>query len=408
MLYFSELEGKKVYTEDMIEVGKLEDIIFVVSANPKVTKLVIRSITNDKILLPFEFVVKMNDYVSIKKAYLSGELLENELFIKKNLLDKQIIDIGGNKIVRVNDVSLQEKITPEMYEVYISGVDIGALGILRRLGVESLVYSLLHMFKLNLSSDFLSWGDVQPLELSRGKVKLKKRDEKLQNMRPEDLADYLEKTNEKNVRKFLQILDKKFASEVIENLNINYQRDLFLHWEAEKSAHILETIHCEEAVDILLAITKKKREEIFTYLSDDKKQEFQQLMHLSKNPIGKIITSEFLTVLPSDTVKDIILKIRKETADYSFFACVYVLNAKEQLVGVFNPHDLLMQNQDTPAYKFMVQNLIEIRITTPIEIAIRKMLRYHLPALPVVDNNKRILGILTFDQVVEVIKKKFN
>ena len=406
MLYFSELAGKKVYTEDKIEIGKLDDIIFMVSSNPKVSKLLINIYNHDQLILPFEYVIKMNNSIIIKKSYMAGELIENELYIKKNLIDKQIIDIGGNKIVRVNDVSLQELNTPEKYELAITGVDIGLLGILRRLGIESFTYNFLHFFGYNLTSQFLSWGDIQPLELTQGKVRLKKREEKLQNMRPEDLADYLEKTNEKNVRKFLRILDKKFAAEVIGNLNINYQRDLFLHWEADKSASILQLIHIDEAVDILLAIPRKKREEILTLINEHKRHELQHLMNLSKTPIGKIITLEFMTTTPTATVHEVIGKIKGETAEYSFFAAIYVLNTEKQLVGVFNPHDLLMQERETPVYKFMTQNLIEIRLTTPIEIAVRKMLRYHLPALPVVNNNKNILGILTFDQVAGFIQKK--
>ena len=124
---------------------------------------------------------------------MSGELIENELYIKKNLIDKQIIDIGGNKIVRVNDVSLQELNTPEKYELSITGVDIGLLGILRRMGIESVAYNLLHMFGYNLTSQFLSWGDIQPLELTQGKVRLKKREEKLQDMRPETSPIILKK-----------------------------------------------------------------------------------------------------------------------------------------------------------------------------------------------------------------------
>lgn len=406
MLYFSELEGKKVYTEDKIEIGKLDDIIFMVSSNPKVSKLLIHTADHRELILPFEYVVKINHGVVIKKSYMSGELVENELYIKKNLIDKQIIDIGGNKIVRVNDVSLQELTTPEKYELAITGVDIGLLGILRRLGIESLTYNFLHFFGFNLTSQFLSWGDIQPLELTQGKVRLKKREEKLQDMRPEDLADYLEKTNEKNVHKFLRILDKKFAAEVIGNLNINYQRDLFLHWEADKSASILQLIHIDEAVDVLLALPRKKREEILPLVSEHRRHELQHLMNLSKTPIGKIITLEFMTTSPTATVHEVLNKIKSETAEYSFFAAIYVVNTEKQLVGVFNPHDLLMQDRETPVYKFMTQNLIEIRLTTPIEIAIRKMLRYHLPALPVVNNNKNILGILTFDQIAGFIQKK--
>ncbi|MFA5136826.1 MAG: CBS domain-containing protein [Patescibacteria group bacterium] len=408
MLYFSELEGKRIYTEDRIEVGALEDIIFVASANPVVSKLVIRTLKKTKLILPFSYVLHIGITIVIKKAYLIGELTENELFIKKNLLDKQIIDIGGNKIVRVNDVSIQEKVTTNLYELYITGVDVGLLGVLRRLGIESLVLRFLRIFNYNLTSDFLPWGDIQPLELSRGKVKLKITDNKLQNIRPEDLADYLEQTNEKNVRKFLNILDKNFSSEVVENLNINYQRDLIQYWEPKKSASVIESIQPDEAVDILLAISKKKRDEILSLVNEKTKKELMHLIGLSRTSIGRFITSEYLTVSPIDTTRKVIDQIKKETREFSFIAAIYVVNTDKQLVGVFNLHDLLLNEWDTPVYKFMVQNLIEIRITTPIEIAIRKILRYRLPALPVVDKDKHILGILTFDHITEYMTKRLD
>ncbi len=406
MLYFSELEGRQVVTEDKIEMGRLEDIIFTVSANPKVSKLVIRTTKDKKTIVPYEYVIKFGDIITLKKSYMLSELDENEMYIKKNLLDKQIIDIGGNKVVRVNDVTFQEKYTPTVNELFITGVDVGILGLLRRLGVESFVERIYHFFRLTLSSSFLPWGDVQPLELNRGQVKLKKSEEKIQNMRPEDLADYLEKTNEKNVRKFLHILDKQFAAEVIENLNINYQRDLFLHWDSEKSAEILESINPEEAVDILLALHKKRRDEILSKIKPDIRNELEALINLSKTPIGKIITSEYFTVPPNITAGEVITKIKKETASYSFFAAIYVINDNKQLIGVFNPHDLLMQEHTTPVYKFMIQNLVEIRLTTPVEIAVRKMLRYRFPALPIVDNDKHLLGLLTFDHITDFLRDR--
>ena len=409
MLYFSELENKQVVTTDGIVIGKLDDLIFLLNGKPKLSKLVIKTKTG-KVIISSESLQKFNAVVRIAKYYVQTELGENELFVKKNILDKQIIDISGNKIVRANDVILQEQINldTKAYECYISGVDIGSLGILRRLKLEDSVLKTLRLIGVNLVSKFLSWGDIQPLDLMRGSITVKTEETKLQNMRPEDLADYLEKTDELNVRKFLKILDKKFATNVISNLNINYQRALFQHWKPDKSASILEMIDPEETVDILLTLTKKRKEEILSAMDPENQIKLRQLIALSKTPIGKKITTEYMVASPTNTVDEILAKIKKETGEYSFFASVYVINNIGQLVGVFNPHDLLMQRGDTPVYKFMVQNLIEIRMTTPIEIAVNKLLRYHLPALPVVDNDRHILGIITFDHVADFIRQKMK
>ena len=224
MLYFSEIVNKKVYTEDNINIGYLEDIIFLVAENPLVTKIVIRNKDNQRLIVSTDYLQKIDNNLIIEKEFLGTSLEENELYLVKNLLDKQIIDLKGNKIVRVNDVALQDE-----GKLSIAGVDVGIFGIFRRLriGADNF-YKIAALFNIKLASKFLSWADIQPLELIRGNVKLRKKEEKLEKIRPEDLADYLEKTNVINARKFLKILDTEKAAEVIGNLNINYQTALSL------------------------------------------------------------------------------------------------------------------------------------------------------------------------------------
>jgi len=104
--------------------------------------------------------------------------------------------------------------------------------------------------------------------------------------------------------------------------------------------------------------------------------------------------------------KNVIDFIKSSTGELSWLKYIFVLNSNKQLVGVFNIHELFMQNSDTPVYKFMVQNVTVIHLTTPREIALKKMLKYKLQALPVIDNNKQILGIVTFDDMAEFILEK--
>jgi sporulation protein YlmC with PRC-barrel domain len=248
MIYFSDFKGKKVVTEDGVVVGKLEDAIFKAIEKPIISKLVIRGINKDKLIIPTNFLLKINKVITIKKDFITAELEENELYLMRNLLDKQIIDLKGSKIVRVNDIAIQDK-----GELCVVGVDVGILGILRWLSLEKLVERFFNFFKIKLASNFLSWADIQPLELARGAVRLKIKDEKLKNLRPEDLADYLEQTNINNAKKLLKILTEKQAADVLGNLNLNYQLALIRHYKPEKVVRLLSFIDPDEAVDILLA-----------------------------------------------------------------------------------------------------------------------------------------------------------
>jgi CBS domain-containing protein/sporulation protein YlmC with PRC-barrel domain len=404
MLYFSEIRGKKVSTEDGIQVGHLDDFIFLSSDKPRVTKLVIRNAKNEALVVPIDFLKKTNGNFIIAKSYLMAELQDNELYVLKNLLDKQIIDIKGNKIVRVNDIAFQREGT----NWYIVGVDIGLLGVLRWFRLHEPASKFLRLFGSSGSSRFLSWSDIQPVELSRGQVKLKKEETKLERLRPEDLADHLEKTNLVNTRRVLRLVDENFAAQVISDLNIDYQIDIIRHFRPEKSASIINLMDPDEAVDILLTLSKKRREGIINLVSEKKRLELFHLMSLSKTPIGSLMTTEFISVPSSFTVKETINKIKKESVDYNFLNYVYVVNEKNQLVGVFNLHELILQNLDEQVYKFMTQNVISVYLTSPEEIALKKILKYELQALPIINEKKNILGILSFDVLAAFISEKIK
>ena len=402
MLYFSEIKGKKVISEDHVLVGYLDDLIFQASEFPQLTKLIIRLPNSQKIIIDIDALIKINHDIIIKKKYNLSKLGENELYLVKNLLDKQIIDIKGHKVIRVNDVVIQYK---ESW--YISGVDVGVLGLLRWIKLEKFFKNLYELFGWKMKSIFLSWADIQPLELARGQVFLKKKEEKLQKIRSEDLADYLEKTTIRNVKKVIDTLNTQYSAEVLQNLNINYQSAIFRSFPPEKAAQFLEVIDSDEVVDILLAVGYKKRQLIIPFLSESKKQEVIYLLDLSKTSIGKLITSEYFYVDSQMTVFQILNRIKTETTDFSSLNYIYVINQEKQLIGVINLHELLLQSNDVVVFKFMTQNVIVVHLTTPEEIAVKKMLKYHLVALPVIDVNKKILGIITLDDVGDFILKQW-
>jgi len=398
MLFFSELKGKDVVTQDEIVVGKLEDIIFKFSEKPFATKLVVRSKKNrEKLIIPIDDCLKINNKIILEKNFQNVSSEENEFSLVKNILDKQIIDIHGYKLVRTNDIAIQR----ENNQWILVGVDIGWLGIARWLHLEDIIIKILGLLKIKIRSDFLSWGEIQPLDLLRGEIKLKKAEEKLKKIKPEDLADYLETTTITNVRKFLDLLDEKQAIAVVNNLNLNYQSSLIKSYSCEKAAYILSLIDPDEAVDILLTFSKKKREAILNVMKEDAKKGLLHLLQLSSTPIGDYLTTDYLTVSPENTVGEVIKKIKKETGDFYFLYNIYVVNKDKQLIGVFNLHELLLQELTTPVFKFMITNLIVIHLTTSKEIAVKKMIKYKLTTLPVIGNQKRIVGIVTFDDLFE-------
>lgn len=401
MLYFAEIVGRPVATDAGAALGKLADLVFIARGQPLVTKLVV-SARDQQLLVPTSAVAKINNSVTVRSGFTPGELSANELFVRKNLLDQQIIDIKGNKVVRVNDVAIQEK--PYLA---IAGVDVGILGLLRWFKLEQAINKFAAALGRSVRSRFLPWTDIQPLELSRGKVMLKMEEEKLKRIPPEDLADHLEKMNVANITKILDILDPAYEAEVIENLNPSFQQSLFRRFHNRHAAAILAKIDPDEAADILLTLPPKRREGVLTLFPKEKRREIERLLSLSQTPIGDLITTtDYLIASPEQTARAIMADIKTKTADFSYLNYVYIVNRNGQLVGVFNLHELLLQSPDTPLYKFMVQNIVALHLTTPLEIAVKRMLKYKLRALPVIDERRQILGIVTFDDLTESVLPK--
>lgn len=401
MIYFSELKNKKVFTEDNVFVGRLHDLVFRASENPLITKVLVLNQQKEYMMIPIGFLKKMHgDYgdIILRKHYELQELSEDEMFVGKNLLDNQIIDIAGDKMVRVNDVAIQEK-----PEYILAGVDIGILGILRWFGLEDRANRVLGAFKKSLTSRFLSWADIQTLELTRGHVKIKKEQTKLDKIRPEDLADYLEQTNVSNISNVIKMLDVQRAADVINNLNLNYQIELFRQFETEEAVKIIKHMDAEEAADVLAALTKKRRDRIMDLIDEKTRKAIEYLLHLSNSPVGDIITTEYLTVTPQQTVREVIDRIRQVTRDFNDLHYIYVLNKEEQVVGVFSLHELLMQNLDNHIYRFMNPNITAVYLSTPESVVLSKLLKYKLYALPVVDPERHLIGLVTFDDVSSLI-----
>lgn len=393
MIYFSELKNRSVLSSENGTLGVLADLIFRAFDVPVITKLVVTR-DGQSSIIPVSFVKSLSPKIVVNDGQTDTALTENEIYVTKNILDQQIIDIKGNKIVRVNDVVIQDK--PQFM---IAGVDIGLLGVLRWFHLENPISSFLRLFGINVVSQFLSWGDIQPLELNRGKVVMRQEDKKLRRLMPEDLADHLEKMSIKNISKVIDLMDDRLAAEVVEDLNLTYQQSLFQTMPIERTVKLIERVDPDEAVDILLSLPQRKKQ-ILSRLGPDKRKEIENLLKHSGTPIGGLMTSEFLTCYPEDSVSKVRGMVKK-TQEFSFLKYIYVINHDDHLTGVVNLHELLLANWDAPIYKIMVPQVVVVHLSTPIEIAIKRLLKYKLEALPVIDDKRKILGLVTFDDIAQ-------
>lgn len=412
MLYFSEFDGASIYTSGGKSIGSLDDLVFYLIGTPYIKKIVIASPSSfnilsfkifkrtEKFLVPVEDIKKIDTRkIIIDDNFRKTDIEENELYVKKNLLDTQVIDIEENNIVRVNDVLIQRM---NSHGMVIYGVDIGMTGVLRWFNLEKFLNKILSAFgKYYIPQSVLAWSDIQPLELTRGRVVVKSRFDNLTKLHPADLADYLETQNFKNAVTLMEGIDKEYLAEVISELNPNFQTNLFKIMPVDKIAIILSIMDPDDAVDVISQFSSKKQEIILKKLSEKDAVKIRKLLKLSETPLGEYLNSEYFSVNPEDTAANVIKKIKDLTSDFSKLDYIYVVNKDKQIIGVFNLHELLLQSPDAPVFKFMVQRLLTVNLNTPVEIAFRRMNKYKVLSLPVVDEEKRIIGIVSCEDINE-------
>ncbi len=409
MYFFSEIVNKKVINENNKFVGKLKDVLFLADESPRVTKLLVKK-KKKTIAIPIKDLIKINGQIIVNKDFIEKEKAEREFSLAQNLLNRQIIDVKGGKVVRVNDVAMQDKQSlignEERQEYYISGVDVGFRAILRWFKLEKAAIPLYKMVGMYSHPHFLSWGDIEPLELARGNVQLKKDVSDLERMRPEDLADYLEKTNIRNVDKIIAGLKTTYAADVIEDLNVNYQTALFRRFTPEQAKGLIEVLEPDEAVDILLTLPKEKRVAFLDVLDSRKRENLNQLIKYSKTSVGKLLDPDYISINSEISAGQAMDMIKEQLFEDPFSTYIYVHNNDGHLVGVTRISSIMIQDGVTQLFKFMEQDVIVAHLTTPREIALKRMLKYRLYALPVTSDNKKMIGVVTFDDVAEDIIEK--
>ena len=399
MLYFSELYGQKVFDFNKQYLGKLNDLLFLPIDTPLITKIVIVTPKKSEVIVPIKEIKKNGIGFILKQDFHRVEKdAEREVSLRHTLQNQQIIDINGEKIIRVNDV-----IISDIPEYMISGIDIGVLGVFRWIGAANLLANLSHQLGFRFKSKFIPWSDIQPSQAAHGRIILKKEQEKLERILPEDLAEHLERANITNVLKSLRVMDKDLSARVITDLNLDYQKEIFGRFTDKQAGQILSLIDPDEGVDVLLALEKDKREAIMEHIEKEKGQQIKFLMNHAKTPIGHLMSTNWLAVTADTMVKTAIEKIKKDAADFSELLYLYIVNKENQIVGVLNLHELILQKPDILLYKVMNQNLVLGRLTTPKEIVLRRLLKYHLYAMPIVDENRTILGIVSLQDIAEDI-----
>ncbi len=402
-LFVSEILKKPILDPKGDELGRVKDLMIVKGELlPKVSALIIEK-KNKIFKLPWtdlnifnKRIISANVYGETLQPY---ELNEKDLILVRDILDKQIVDANGAKVVRVNDVKLQGYNS----EAVLIAVDVGARGIMRRLGVERGGEDLMKLFKKHLPYNLISWNYIQPLEPKLTKISLTVPRQMVSELHPADIAEIISQVSHKEGALFFKGLDVETAAEALSELQPDVQAAIITGMDTDRAADIIEEMPPDEAADVLSDLPRDKAKEILESIEKEEAEDIQELLSHEEDTAGGLMTNEFVAYPPETTVKEAIDKFRKDAEDVETVYYLYITDADEKLLGVVSLRELLLADFDSKLSDIMETKIKTVTPETD-EVDVGEIVsKYNLVALPVVDTEGSLLGIVTVDDILDRI-----
>ncbi len=401
MLFLSQLVGRPVRDRNGESFGKLRDLIVALGEQyPPVTGLVVRVAGGRDIFLPWTDV----EEIDASGARLRTTLIDmasfrqrpNEIRLWLDLLDKQIVDVEDRKIVRVNDIQL----APVEGRLRLVAVDVGLAGILRRLGLSGPGKRLARTLRLE-PENYIEWEDVDPVESSVSSLKLRVPHQALGTLHPADVAHIVEQLAPRDRAGILAALDDERAADVLEELAADDQVDLLEALSPEKAADILEEMGPDEAADLVADLSEERQEQLLGLMEPEEASDVRELLAYGEETAGGLMTTDFITVTPEMTAEQVIERLRELHPDADHVYYLYVTDADAMLVGTITLRGLIVAAPETEVRDFMRREPISVGVDLDAEEVGAAIARYNLLALPVVDEEGRMQGIVTVDDALE-------
>ena len=401
-LFLSSVLGKPVINEQGREIGKLWDLIMIPGDGfPEVSHLLVKK-GQQIFSFPWRDISLFNSFVISVRTRLTGLSpympREGEILVRRDILDKQIVDVEGAKVVRVNDLKLRS----DKELLNIISVDIGFRGLLRRLGYEQFWEKISARLKKELPRQEISWEYVQPLGADVSRLALTMARDQMAEMHPADIANIISHIPHKHISTVLISLDSETAGEAIHELDPEMRRRVISQLDSEQASDIIEDMAPDEAADVLGDLPEEKAQELLKLMDEEEAEDIMELMVHEEDTAGGLMNSEYLYIADDLTIEDALAQVRLLAPDVETAYYIYILDTDEKPLGVITLKDLLMKSPDTKVADIMTTNLKTVQVEAEPEEILEIIAKYNLLAVPVLDEEEKMAGIVTVDDILEL------
>lgn len=401
MPFLSELLNASVLDSRSQRIGKLTDLIAsidVVSQYPPVRSVVVGLPRRITVAVPWKQVAILEpSYVKLSCS--QDDIVpyepaaKTDLHLARDILDKQIVDIDGARIVRVNDLQL----VPINGGLCLAAVDSTARGLLRRIGLGGLAKQL----GKRLPAALIKWEDLDIIPSNVPTVQLKAPFKNLSRLHPAEIAEVLSQLGTSLGRDAIEAMSDETVARAMAEVEPELQVALLERMDSEKAADILDEMAPDDAADVLQDFSSARAQHFLRLMEHEAAQDAIELMAYPEDSAGGLMTTDCLTVSQDLSADQVINRLRELAPDTEVAYYVYVTDAEEHLLGVISLRDLIVAQPETKVADFMHPEPMSVNILDDTDEVMQVLTKYNLLAVPVVDFDNRLQGMVAVNDVID-------
>jgi len=412
-LALSEILGAPVMDSTGAVRGRVREVAVAPQDNPAhIAGFVIRTSDGDRLVGP-DKLADLNP-VSFKSSVPRDSWTplpssEGLLLLERDLLDQQIIDVHGRKVVRVNDVELRVENFGGTPRLRITDVEVGPRGAVRRLLKGIVPNRAVHHFTEKLAPKIIPWEFVDLIEVDPSRrVRLRIEHERLSRLHPADIADILEDLAPAQREAVFESLAEEVAAEALEEIDPKLQAQLVESLDSGRAADIVEEMDPDAAADLLENLSEETSEEILEEMEEEEREEVEELLEYEENTAAGRMTTDYVSVVENAHVYDVISLLRRHEGGLESLSAIYTINEEGQLTGFIPLAAIAMAYPDAKVNTLLSRDVVYCHESmTDSEVA-DVFDKYNLLTVPVVDERERLTGVITADDVITMLRRRIK
>ncbi len=410
-LALSDLLGATVYDRSgTTPAGKVREVALVPQENSsRISGFVVKTRYGDRIL-SITAVNSING--GVRAGSLSSEWSpygggEGMLLLERDLLDQQIIDVHGRKVVRVNDVDIHEETGHDHVVLKLNAVDVGARGAIRRLLKGVVPSTALRTMLSRIPPRMIPWEFVDLIETDPARrIKLKISLERLSKLHPADIADIVEDLAPAEREAVFETLDEEVAAETLEEVDPKLQVSILSSLDSDRAADIVEEMDPDAAADLLGDMSPEASREILTEMQPEERAEVSGLMNFEEDTAAGRMTTEYMALKPGAKVVDAIEMLRNFEGGLESMSTIYIVGERSKLLGAVPLAKIVLATPETPLMLLSTGHVPTIHPGADEKEVAQLFDKYNLLTLPVIDDEGVLTGVITADDVINMLRAK--